>query len=416
MDSNNNMRYEVLLQKIEMLNMENQRVVKILGERDAEIDKLNLLNANYIIDEKRHEEEIERFNIRLNGFEDSKNLIAKDREALLKKIEFMQNDVEYYKSGKNFSEEEQQMRDQLQIQSETINELTVALNQNEEELRAAEKVGDFFTSEMKKNLELVKTLQKTIEKQNIAIEHSELRIHELEIQHDKVKIYENDINELREGNSSLCNTLENWTGKVGDMGLIIEKNEEQIWEKERYIKQVKNELKDCHRKLDSLNTKNITLENENDFISNDLAQYKKDNVKKKNEINQIEDKVKKLQKECNELRERQSSSVVQLETVNEINQNLNHQLKSLVPELQDKVHTFDLVEQEHLQEIGHKVNTIEELREKILALEVNLYAQDEFKTKYNTLEQDYRVSMTDIEKIADELKRKTEQVSELNVE
>ena len=230
------------------------------------------------------------------------------------------------------------------------------------------------------------------------------------------KIYENDINELREGNSSLCNTLENWTGKVGDMGLIIEKNEEQIWEKERYIKQVKNELKDCHRKLESLNTKNITLENENDFISNDLAQYKKDNVKKKNEINQIEEKVKLLQKECNELRERQNSSVVQLETINEINQNLNHQLKSLVPELQDKVHTFDLVEQEHLQEIGHKVNTIEELREKILALEVNLYEQDEFKTKYNTLEQDYRVSMTDIEKIADELKRKTEQVSELNVE
>lgn len=86
-------------------------------------------------------------------------MITKDREDLLHQL----GHLNYSKPNNNRHDHtEGDLRFQLDMQNHQISELTISLNQHEEELRAAEKVGDFFTDEMNKNLEMVHSLQMKI--------------------------------------------------------------------------------------------------------------------------------------------------------------------------------------------------------------------------------------------------------------
>ena len=110
------------------------------------------------------------------------------------------------------------------------------------------------------------------------------KIRELENLNDKMAEYEKNIFELKEMNSELSNTIENWTGRVGDMGILLEKNEEKIMKKEYHIQSLKNELKSRDAEVSNLREENNMLLNNTQELENTLCQTKKDVHVKNSEV------------------------------------------------------------------------------------------------------------------------------------
>jgi chromosome segregation ATPase len=102
--------------------------------------------------------------------------------------------------------------------------------------------------------------------------------------------YEKNINELKEGNSILSSTIENWTGRVGDMGTLLEKNEEKIMKKEFHIQSLKNELKSSNALVSDLREENNMLLSNTQELKNTLCQTKKDVHVKNSEVDYAKEK------------------------------------------------------------------------------------------------------------------------------